>query len=484
MGTPDLLGTYGTFQLLTTDAAVAKRRISGGIVHELSRSGAEGQRVTGVIEGPTDPMDADLEVMTTDVEIVVDPRAAVALVRLGDEELILQPGEWSDWHPVFFDPGLLAGAVPGIVRVYLKSLSPHVTLYVSPINLDPAAPAMPISSPESYAEDIAHEAGRFYTQGMPEDTKALAGGVLDDDEFLAQADLVFEEEMALFERELARYQGGFLFYYFSVLDQVSHMFMRAIDDKSPAADQAYAAVIPGLYERVDRAVGLALDNMGPNTTLIVMSDHGFAHYDFKVNLNTWLLERGYLSLADTPGAGPMGHIDWKNTQAYAMGLNQLFVNLQGREPEGVVPLADREVLTGRLIRELEAMRDPRSGARVVTRVIRPEEGPFVDRAPDLLVGFAKSYRSSDESAMGQVQPDIVFDNHDKWSGDHCMDPHAVPGVFLSTAKVTRQTGSLVDLAPTILAYFGLEVPDVMEGTPLLSPAAAPRAIEPTTQGTP
>lgn len=465
MGTPDLMGTYGTFQLFTDDPERAGRPASGGVVHRLDFGG--GQKAVAHLAGPPDPFSAAGDDLELPLEVVVDRERDVALVRLDDESVILRPGEWSGWYPVRFPMVPLAGDAPGMVRLYLDSVRPFVRLYVSPINLDPLEPAMPISSPRSYAAEVARDAGRYYTQGMPEDTKALAADVLDDDAFLAQARSIFEERKRLLKRELDRFQGGLLFFYFSSIDQVSHVFYRAIKPGAPPEVAKYAHVIPDLYAEIDRVVGEVLERAGPNTTVLVMSDHGFAPYDRKVNLNSWLESRGYLALAEERGDGPLGHIDWSRTQAYALGINQLFVNLKGREAHGIVPPEEKDLLLRRLARELESFRDPDTGARVVSRAFVVEPGRHPDRAPDLIVGFARGYRSSDESATGMLSDAIVEDNTSKWSGDHCMDPALVPGVLLSSRPLAVREAALTDLAPTILTYFGADVPADMPGKSVL-----------------
>jgi predicted AlkP superfamily phosphohydrolase/phosphomutase len=468
MGTPDLLGTYGTFQLATDDARLLARPLKAGIAHRLA---FRGDRAAGQLAGPPNPTRTSGAAMTLSLEVVRDPERDVALVRLGDREVVLTAGEWSEWTPVAFDPGALGGEVSGMVRLYLRQVRPTFHLYISPINLDPLDPAMPLSSPARYAADLARDIGRFYTQGMPEDTKALASGALAPREFLSIADRVMGETEAALRRELARFRGGFLFVYLSSIDQTSHVFFRSLDPQAPAEDRAFADAIPALYRRVDGWIGLVRERMAPGTTLVVMSDHGFAHYRTKVHLNAFLARRGYLAL-HPPGRvrpGPLGHIDWSRTQAYAFGLNQVFVNLRGREARGAVPPAEREMVLDRLERDLLALRDPASGSTAITRVERPAAGRFADRAPDLLIGYRAGFRSSDESALGQVGEQVFQPNRDRWSGDHCMDPAEVPGVLASNAALAppgRRPG-LADMAPSILSYFGIQPPAGLAGRPVL-----------------
>lgn len=461
MGTPDLMGTYGTFQILTDDPAWKGKSLNGGVMHALDFHG--GQRAQSSLAGPPSPLKASADAMSLPVELVRDRDRNVALVRLGDRDVLLKAGEWSDWEPVAFDPGLLAGDAVGMVRLYLRQVQPHFYLYVSPINLDPLDPAMPLSSPARYAADLARDVGENYSQGMPEDTKALDDGALRPPEFLAIVDRVMTETHDIIDRELDRFHGGFLFVYLSSIDQTSHVFYRSMEPDAPAADRVYRDVIPGLYRRVDQWIGEVHKRaVAKGARLVVMSDHGFAPYRTKVHLNTFLAQRGYLVTLppDKRRAGSLGHIDWSRTQAYALGLNEVFINLRGREAHGVVAPADRAVLMQRLRRDLLSLRDPTTGATAITRIDEPDPGRFPERAPDIIVGYRRGYRSSDESALGGVGERVFETNTDQWSGDHCMDPTSVPGTLISSVPLAAMPGGrrpgLIDMAPSILGFFGIE----------------------------
>jgi predicted AlkP superfamily phosphohydrolase/phosphomutase len=353
------------------------------------------------------------------------------------------------------------------VRFFLKGLDPFFELYASPVNIDPLAPAMPVSTPADYAAELAAATGRFYTQGMPEDTKGLKTGVLTDAQFLEQARLAGGENIGQYRYVLDRFEGGFLFYYFGNIDQVAHMMWRARDPEHPAYDAARdapnAAVVEELYRGLDAIVSATLDRLGPDDLLVVMSDHGFTSWRRAFHLNSWLRDNGYIVVKDPAlkeDPGFFGNVDWSRTRAYALGLNGLYINLKGREKDGVVEPAAREALAKELSDRLLAVVDPATGAPAVTKVYRREQVYTLhgaeDIAPDLVVGYAKGTRGSDESALGAMPPEVIVDNTSAWSGDHCMDHEAVPGVLLSSRALKRPAPTLRHLAAALLAEFGVD----------------------------
>jgi predicted AlkP superfamily phosphohydrolase/phosphomutase len=347
MGTPDLLGTYGTFSFYTSEPfAFGGRTLSGGALYPVT---VEGNVVRAALHGPDNPFRKVSEKVTADFTLYLDAERPVAKLVVGDNERVLAVGEWTDWLPVDFSLGVPLQSVRGMTRFYLKQITPYVEVYVSPINLDPLSPALPVSEPDDYAAELATATGRFYTQGMPEDTKGLRQGVLTRDEFLAQARLAGDENRVQYRYVLDRFRDGLLFYYFGNVDQIAHMMWRAKDPGHPAHDPAidpkYADVIEELYVGLDRIVGETLDALGPDGTLVVLSDHGFTSWRRSFHLNTWLKQEGFLTLTnpareDDPGF--FGNVNWSRTQAYGIGLNGLYINVQGREMAGAVAAGDRE----------------------------------------------------------------------------------------------------------------------------------------------
>jgi predicted AlkP superfamily phosphohydrolase/phosphomutase len=463
MGTPDILGTYGTFAFYTSEPfAFGGRPISGGTVHTVGDvNGTVGMR----LEGPDNPFLVAPEKVTAPFSASIDASRRFAKLTIGDQERLLGVGEWSDWVPVAFEL-MPTQSLQAAARFYLKQLDPYFELYVSPLNIDPIAPAMPVSTPASYAAELARATGRFYTQGMPEDTKTLRTGVFTADEFLAQARLAGQENLQQYKFVLDGFRDGLLFYYFGNGDQVGHMMWRARDPDHPghdaARDAAHARVVDEIYAGFDAVVGETLARLNPNDLLVVMSDHGFTSWRRAFHLNSWLRDQGYLALnasAPAESSGYFEHVDWRRTRAYALGINGLYVNLQGREKDGIVGVRAREGLMTEIAGKLLATIDPVTRAPAVTKVYRREEAFTLagheDIAPDLIVGYAKGTRGSDESALGALTKEVIVDNLDPWSGDHCMDHESVPGVLLTSRMLRKPAPSLQTLAAAVLAEFGI-----------------------------
>lgn len=481
MGTPDLLGSYGTFTLYTNDITWQGAQVSGGRVVEVE---IVDDRARTALTGPRNTLRKDRVPLSQEMWIDVDAEHHAARITVGDVETLLHEGEWSNWVPVDFRVAGPFKSLRGMVRFHLRSASP-LALYVSPLNIDPTEPALLISTPADYAKELAARVGRYYTQGIAEDTKALEAGVFGDAEFVEQTDTLLAERSRMLDAVLDDYQDGFLFFYISTIDQSCHALWRNADPLHPAhpADGTFADRFGELYQEMDAMLGRIRERIPQDATLIVMSDHGFAPFYKKVNLNSWLHQNGYLALVrnDEIGQHPLfNNVFWRRTRAYAAGINGLYVNLAGRESKGVVTSgAEYETLLDEISRGLLAMRDPETGEAVITRVYRSRDiyhGEETANAPDLVIGYNRGYRSSDDSALGTITSDIVTPNLGKWTGDHCIDHRWVPGVLLVNRRVTLSDPSLLDMPVTILAQFGVAAPPAMTGRNVLAkdPAGSSR----------
>ena len=474
MGTPDLRGSYGTFSFYTDDPMAAAGIVEGGQIIPVQ---VEDSQLKAQLIGPGNSFRKGSPPATEPFTVSIDPLEAVAQVEVQEQRFVLREGEWSDWVHIEFQLIPFIGEVKGICRFYLKQAHPRFQLYVSPINIDPADPALPISTPKSYSRELANDVGAFYTQGISEDTKALSAGVFDDREFLEQSKTVLAEHRKIFDREFPKFNSGMFFFYFSSLDLNSHMFWRLIDPHHPEYDAAlaaqYGSALPEFYQQIDQVLGEVLQRMDDRTTLLVLSDHGFAPYNRSFNLNTWLANHGYVTLkAGTSSNQPFGNVDWSRTRAYGLGLNGLYLNLRGRERFGTVePGAPAEGLLREIRDKLLHLRDPQGGLPAITRVDRASEvyqGPYKDQGPDLLVGYNRGYRAGWQTILGNFPADEFENNGNPWSGDHCMDYTLVPGVLLSNRPITAASPALTDIAPTIFAQFGIPKPDGMMGQSVLA----------------
>lgn len=468
MCTPDLRGTQGTFTLFTTRrdiTASAGGESTGGEVHTIVPRGEE---LVGEIQGPPHPDGTSGNL-----------RVAFSLKRIGSEraELIVQ-GEreeldlntFSRWIPIEFALG--RKKIRGIVRVCLRELGEEITLYVSPVNVDPARPALPISYPLLFSSWLARRQGSYGTLGLLEDTWGRNELALDDKRFLDQAWLSHEERKKMFFETLKRTREGVCICVFDASDRIQHMFWRYIDPKHPAPQEhheSFKDTIPEMYRRMDALVGETMNQLAEDDLLMILSDHGFSSFRRCVNLNTWLYENGYLATKDNKqpeGRDYLQEVDWSRTKAFALGLSGLYVNKRGRERFGIVSEEEAEAVKREIIDKLTGLKDPQDGATAVKRVYdtrKAYKGLYTNEAPDLIVGYYPGYRVSWDSITGTIEPQVFSDNLKAWSGDHHVDPEEVPGILLVNRPLTAAAPNIIDIAPTTLDLFGITPPSYMEG---------------------
>jgi predicted AlkP superfamily phosphohydrolase/phosphomutase len=429
MSTPDLRGSQGTFSLF--------------------------KKADGALEGPENAE-------------AIPFRVAESVLEIQGERYPLARGEYTPWIRLKFRAHG-GSSVAGIVRFLLSSDAPEFSLYATPVQIDPENPALPISQPAYYAAYLAKLLGSFATLGLAEDTWALNDGAIDEDAFLKQAEFIQREREGMFFSALDHLRGGVLACVFDTSDRVQHMFYRYLN---PAlAGERHAGVIERMYRDMDRLVGAAMAYVDRETAFFVLSDHGFCSFRRGVNLNSWLRRNGYLALQnDGEESGEYFEgIDWSRTRAYTFGLGGLYLNLRGREAQGIVDLRDADALKAELIARLSGLQDEETVAiRTVYAASAIYRGPYIDAAPDMIVGYARGYRTSWEAALGKATARVFEDNVKAWSGDHCVDPTLVPGVLFSNLKIDAEDPGIEDMAPTALRLFGVEAPLWMEGRPLFA----------------
>jgi predicted AlkP superfamily phosphohydrolase/phosphomutase len=496
MCVPDLLGTQGTFIFFTTRPGGEAIK-EGGIRVHLSPNGAGKDHFETALEGPENDLVEGNPPMTLPVTIDIDRAANVVQVTIDGEQHTLEPGKLTDWVDIAFKaaPGM---KIRGICRLLVTEMGEHFGLYITPISFDPEKPAMPVSHPSYYSTYLAKKIGKYSTLGLAEDTWALNEGIIDDSAFLQMTYDIDKEREDMFFAALDKLRKGALVCVFDATDRIQHMFWRYLEDGHPAAEAAAKAraaadrenggegeagepehkdAIEQLYVHNDKLVGRVMEQMKDGDLLVVCSDHGFNSFRRGVNLNTWLHENGYLHLEEgvDGSAEWLRGVDWSRTKAYAIGLTGVFLNMEGREEHGIVqPGEEAQALKDELIGKLSGLRDEERdeiGIRELFDTHKLYRGPYLENAPDLLVGYNAGYRCSWDMATGVVAGNVFEDNTKAWSGDHCIDPRIVPGVMFCNREIDVEDPALIDIAPTALQQFGVQVPKFMDGKALFKEEA-------------
>ncbi|MFO8056023.1 MAG: alkaline phosphatase family protein [bacterium] len=466
MCAPDLKGTQGSFTYFTS-APDEDARHTGGVQARLTPKGDHAWE--GRIPGPENPLlegAANMEIPFT----LKNGNGSWKLV-LPDQEVPLSEGEYTDWTTLTFKAGagIKAG---GIGRFRLLRTDPHVELYLTPVNIDPRKPVMPVSEPKYFSGYLSKMQGPYATLGLAEDTWGLNERVLDEGAFLEQTWDIHEERKNMFMRVLDTTRRGCVVCVFDVTDRIQHMFMRYRDPSHPANrdkdTEKYKDTITDLYKKMDDMLGEVMAKRRAGDVLFVMSDHGFTVFKRGMNLNSWLWKNGYLATRDGKQSGEyFENVDWSNTKAYALGLAGIFFNLKGRERDGIVDPSEAAALRQEMSEKLLTAED--NGERAVERVHKMEDvfnGPYTMEGPDLVVGFRPGWRVSWGGAVGEVTDEVFEDNVKSWSGDHCMDESFVPGVLFCNRELQGKAW-IGDIAPTILSLFGVKPPAFMDGRSLL-----------------
>jgi predicted AlkP superfamily phosphohydrolase/phosphomutase len=476
MCTPDMKGSQGTFSFYTTDEEKVRRH-EGGVAIPVRREGAT---IRTYLSGPENTMLEKPEEMHLPLSVTIDAENHGAFLDASGQKFFLKEKTFSPWVQVTFRPGL-GVKVRAICRFHINSLEPHFEMYVTPLNIDPDKPALPISHPFIYSVYLAKLLGRFITLGEANDTWALNEGILAEQAFLDLTYANHAEWEAMLWNAVEKTPRGLVTIVFETTDSIQHMFFRYLDKNHPALKKSGQStlsprVIEDLYAKMDDLVGRVRKALDDRGVLFVMSDHGFKSFRRGVNLNSWLWKNGYLSLKDgRTGSGEwFKDVHWEKTRAYALGLGGLYLNLRGREAKGTVKPGDEaKRLKAELSQKLNGLRDEATSTMAITKVYDTDTiyaGPYKDDAPDLIIGYNEGYRASWEGVTGIINDVVIEDNDKAWSGDHCIDPALVPGVFFTNLKIKGQSPSIMDIAPTALELFGLRPPAHMDGRSLVDAA--------------
>ncbi|MFH0980035.1 MAG: alkaline phosphatase family protein [Planctomycetota bacterium] len=472
MCVPDLRGSQGTFSYYTSRPSEDVEHTGG----EQIRVTREGNRIASHLVGPQIPKNGSKVTLKCPFTVQIDEQNGSITLSVGNTTTRLKRKEYSDWIVVTFDGGF-RNKVYGICQFQLLSVKPHFDLYVTPIQINPENPAFPIAFPTVYSMYLAKRQGPFATLGFAEDTWALNEQILEDPGFLHQCLEADQEREAMLTDALDKVRRGLVVCVFDSTDRVNHMFWRYLDPAHPAragfGDTKLVNAIPEHYARVDEMIGRSMAKCErPDTVLMVLSDHGAKSFRRGVDLNRWLIENGYMALKPDaqPGVKYLANVDWSKTRVYALGLAGMYLNIKGREAQGIVePSAEADHLRDELCAKLEGLIDPQTGEVAIVKVynsLKYYKGPYKGEAPDLMIGYNEGYRVSWEAAIGDITGAVFHDNAKAWSADHCLDPRLVPGVFFCNRDLDCPNPRIMDLGPTTLDLFGVDTPGFMDGRPL------------------
>ena len=483
MGVPDALGNQGTYQAFSSTRRTESK---GGEGYRLRlRHEYTTDAYVGKLYGPPNEYKSGTPELYVDLSVYPDPEndvAKIVYVNRGvfsDEtvELVLDVGEWSDWQQVRFLKTPFGLVYKTMVRFLVQQVRPELRVFTNPLNFIPTEAEIVFSEPAGFVKEIGEEIGPFFTQGFAEQFNALKHGVFNDEEFRIQAQYVLDERMKMLDYALDHFDEGLLFFYFSSTDLQSHMFWWDTDAKhptrSPEQARKYDAVVDDTYVKIDGAIGHCRERVGNAATILVMSDHGFCNFRRGVAINTSLRDEGYL----VAQKGVLVDTDWSRTRAYSIGVEgSIYLNLRGREKQGIVSESERNALLTEISEKLMKLVDPQTGTPVFHRIYRSDQcysGPEAKNAPDLIPGYERDYRASWNTCLGDFDNAVIVDNNNAWAADHCVDSDLVPGVLFSNKRITIEDPALIDLAPSVLAEFGIPKPDYMTGRNCLEPAQEP-----------
>jgi predicted AlkP superfamily phosphohydrolase/phosphomutase len=421
LGTPDILGFLGVATLFTCESGLMQSNYKTRI-ERFNQTGKG--RFSGQLKGPATKQGAASIPSKIDIQLESQDGHQASLL-LGGQSILLQQGKWSPIIEISFKLGLFF-QVKALTRVILLKAAPDPLLYFLPLQIHPLSSPWRYATPPGFIKRAWKECGPFLTLGWPQDTTGLDEGWIDDAQFLDLCDSIEKERERILDHQLQNFDEGLLAGVFDTLDRVQHMFWRDRPD-----------IIDSWYMRLDALVGRLAAAVEKRSRaafrLLVVSDHGFSGFDYKVHLNRWLLDHGYLKVSGNGHNRNLNEIDWQESQAYAVGLNSLYLNIEGREGRGSLQPGQVEEVGQKLSFDLMNWVGP-DGRKVIQRVYRNEEaleGPYAPYGPDFLVGYSPGYRASSETGLGSWKETSLEQNLDHWGADHCIDPLAVPGVLFS-----------------------------------------------------
>lgn len=488
LGVPDVSGRVGKPFFFTSELDFHRTGSNEFSIEVVQLEDNKG-RISTKIQGPPNKLFGTPPYISIPMTITVaNDRNSITIEESG-QKVTLKPGEWSGWTDFIFPFNPLI-KIHGISRFHLIASQPEVKLYLSPINFDPRnlPPGFNISAPPKWAPQLARDYGLYKTLGWQIDTWAISEGFADEQMFWDDMTFTVAQDRKMFDAFLNG-DEELMVQCFEFPDRVGHVFWRLMDPKHPAYDAALHAkwgdALLRSYQLMDAIVGDAMAAADKkHAALIVLSDHGFASFRKSVNYNTWLVMNGYMTLKTGVQVKDRNvemlfdsgqfweNVDWSHTRAYAMGLGEMYINVKGRESQGIVnPGADYDALKSELKSRLVTMTDMETMEHPVRRVLAREDvyrqfDP--NMIPDLFVTNNDGYRVSWQTSLGGIPKNLIEPNKQTWSGDHCsVDPEIVKGIFFYNRKLsTDRAPYIADVYPTVLGLLGVPAPYELDGVAL------------------
>ncbi len=476
----DLRATQSTYFAFSEDFS-KKESVAGGMRIPLSFIG---DKATVQVPGVRHPKTRKF--VEVPAVFTVDRNAKKVTIDIQQASVTVGEGEWSPWQEWAFRISDKY-KVRAVSRFHVMEAGDEVRVYMTCLQHHPKEPMVQISEPESYAAELADRYGLFKTVGWAYDTKALEKDDMTEAMFLqdVKQTMAWREQLTL--DELDRGDFDLLIAAWTATDRVSHMFWRARDPKHPLYTEElnakFGRAVEDTYIKMDEIVGNVMGRLGEDDLLMLLSDHGFHSFRYGFSVNTWLVRNGYLKIKgqDDPAtaytdkkylydfAARDYYYDWSKTKAYGLGLGMVFLNMKGREGQGIVSREEAPAMLKELQEKLLAVVDPNTGDKVLRNVylnINPQ-GDSVAEAPDIQLGYGEGYQTLKASAAGSAPKGLFEPNLNKWSGEHASsDKEFTPGIFFANKKVDADP-ILRDLGVTALTYLEKEVPADFQGKPLL-----------------
>ena len=424
LGTPDIRGQLGVGTLFSSEDETKKKTSVVTLIlarKNFYKAEFHGPQTKGK-DGPRS-ISIPLAVEVIDLQ--------TARLTVDNQQIELRLGEWSEIVELSFKVGMLF-KIHAITRFIATSLNDIVHIYSLPLQIHPLHSTWFYASSNSFSKKLWNEVGPYLTLGWPQDTTALEDGCISDEQFIDLCQKIFDRRMQILYHLMNDFREGVLASIFDDLDRVQHMFFHDRQD-----------VVHDWYKRLDGFVGDVnekVNQWGDKYRYLILSDHGFSVFGKKIHLNHWLLENNYLCMKN--GGDDLSGVDWDNTKAYAVGLNSIYLNIAGREGQGIVSADGIENLLNEIQNKLLDWKD---GDQAPIQKIRLKHetfnGPFTRFGPDLVVGYAPGYRASAETGLGKIPALTLEQNSDHWGADHCMDSDVVPGVIFANRDL-RDFGTI------------------------------------------